>query len=300
MSEPALNPVDVAAAPGTLRRWASSKTWQRFRRHRLAMSGVVVLAILVAMAVFAPLLTTRTPFEIDLRARQVPPSLEYWLGTDRTGRDVWTRLLYGGRVSLTVGIVAVSISALIGIFIGSISGYFRGSVDMVLMRFTDMVMMFPSLVIIISLVAIMGPSIYNAMFAIGVLGWPGIARLVRGQFLVLRETEFTVAAQAIGAPPSRVVLRHLLPNTVGTIAVAVTFAVGHAILLEAALSFLGLGVQAPTPSWGGMLRDAQTLSTLETQPWMWVPPGMMIILAVLSINFIGDGLRDALDPRLRL
>ena len=264
------------------------------------MLGLLLLTLLILLAVLAPLLSAHSPLTINLADRQSPPNSTYWLGTDRTGRDIWTRLLYGSRVSLSVGLVAVSISTGIGTIVGSVAGYYRGNLDVVLMRFTDMVMMFPSLIIIISLVAITGPSIYNAMFAIGVLGWPGIARLVRGQFLSLRETEFALAAQGLGALPLTIILRHLLPNTVGTLAVAVTFAVGNAILLEAALSFLGLGVQAPTPSWGGMLRDAQTLSTLEQQPWMWLPPGLMIVSAVLSINFIGDGLRDALDPKMKI
>jgi peptide/nickel transport system permease protein len=168
------------------------------------------------------------------------------------------------------------------------------------MRLTDMVQTFPMLVIVIALVAILGPNLYNLMFAIGILGWPAMARLVRGQFLFLRELEFVQAARCVGARPSVVVLRHILPNAVGPVAVAITFGVGEAILLEAAMSFLGLGIQPPTPSWGSMLNDARTLSIMEKLPWMWVSPGVMISLAVLSINFIGDGLRDALDARQQI
>jgi peptide/nickel transport system permease protein len=277
-----------------------SKQARRFLRNRLSVLGLVMIIVLLLLAVFAPLLSGHDPYKVNLAVRNQPPSVTNWLGTDGNGRDVWTRLIYGGRVSLSVGIVAVSISTVIGVLIGSVAGFFGGPVDMALMRMTDIVMSFPMLIVVISFVAITGPSIYNSMIAIGILGWPTMARLVRSQFLYLRQVEFVTAAVALGARPPRLIFRHILPNTVGSIVVAVTFAVSDAILLEAALSFLGLGVQVPTPSWGNMLRDAQTLSILENRPWMWVPPGLAIMLAVLSINFIGDGLRDALDPRMVL
>ena len=187
-----------------------------------------------------------------------------------------TRIFYAGRISLSVGLVSVSISMLIGIIIGSIAGYKGGKVDMFLMRLTDMFMTFPSLVIIITVAAAMGPSVYNAMLVIGLLTWPSIARLVRGQFLTLREQQFVRAARSIGVSDWEIVFKHIFPNTISSIAVAVTFGVANAILLEASLSFLGLGVQAPTPSWGNMLRDAQSLNILEGMPWMWLPPGLMI------------------------
>ena len=273
------------------------KAWNRFRRHKLAMFGLLMMTIFVCLALFAPLLSRYPPNDIDLRARSEPPSAEHWFGTDRTGRDIWARTLYGGRVSLSVGLVAVSVSAIIGIVVGCVSGYAGGWIDMILMRITDTVQTFPSLVIIIVLVAIVGPSVYNTMFAIGILGWPGMARIVRSEVLSLREQPFVLAARCLGIPTSAIIFRHILPNTISSLAVAVTFAVASAILQEAALSFLGLGVQLPTASWGNMLQDAQTLSVLETMPWMWVAPGIMIGVTVLSINFIGDGLRDALDPR---
>jgi peptide/nickel transport system permease protein len=275
----------------------ASAEMKRFLRNKLARFGLVTLSLLILLALFAPLISAYDPLKLNLSARNKPPSAEHWLGTDGNGRDVWTRVIYGGQVSLSVGIVAVSISTLIGVLVGSLSGFFGGRVDMILMRMTDIIMSFPTLIVVISFVAITGPSIYNSMIAIGVLGWPALARLVRSQFLYLREAEFVTAARALGARAPRLIIRHILPNTVGSIAVAVTFAVSDAILLEAALSFLGLGVQIPTPSWGNMLRDAQTLSILENRPWLWIPPGLAIMLAVLSINFIGDGLRDALDPR---
>ena len=224
-------------------------------------------------------------------------SRAHLLGTDDIGRDVLSRIIYGTRVSLSVGLVSVTIYVVIGTVLGSISGYFGGWVDSTIQRFTDAVMCFPSLIIIVAAVAIVGPSIYNVMIVIGLLTWPGICRLVRGQILTLREREFVEAARAIGAPPSKVIFSHLLPNTVAPITVAATFGVAAAILTEAGLSFLGLGVQPPTPSWGNMINTAQSAAVLQQMPWLWIPAGVLIALAVLSINFIGDGLRDALDPR---
>lgn len=276
------------------------KAGRRFLKHRLAMASLVILVLMAALALFAPWIGRYSPIELDLDAMGQAPSAAHWLGTDTTGRDVWSRVLHAGRVSLSVGLVAVSISTLIGLLVGGIAGYASGKVDLLLMRVTDMFMAFPSLVLIITVASVLGPSIYNTMLVIGILSWPGIARLVRGQFLSLREQQFVLAAYSVGVPPLQIMLRHLFPNVVGTVTVAATFGVASAILQEAALSFLGLGVQAPTASWGNMLRDAQTLTILETMPWLWLAPGLMIALAVLSINFIGDGLRDALDPRSTL
>ncbi|NJL94374.1 MAG: ABC transporter permease [Anaerolineae bacterium] len=270
---------------------------RRFRRHRLAMFGLLVLNVLILLSALAPQISRHSPYDFNLQARAVEPSGEHWLGTDRTGRDLWARVVLGGRVSLSVGIVAVALSTTLGVAIGSLAGYFGGTLDMLLMRFTDMVMTFPSLIILITLVAVLEPSIYNSMLAIGLLSWPGLARIVRGQFLSLRQAEFVTAAHCLGVPAWRIILLHILPNTLGPIIVAATFGMGSAILLEAGLSFLGLGVQPPQPSWGNMLRDAASPTTLESMPWMWVPPGVLIIISVLSVNFIGDGLRDAFDPR---
>jgi peptide/nickel transport system permease protein len=270
---------------------------RRFLRHRLATIGLVILAILVLMCVFAPLISQFGPNDIDLRARNQAPDLGHWLGTDGTGRDIFARILYGGRISLSVGVVAVSIAASIGILVGCIAGYFGGKIDLVLTGLIDMVLTFPRLVIIIAFVAVVGPSIFNTMLVIGLLSWPSIARLTRGEILALRSREFVLAARSLGTPRWVIILEHLLPNVLSPILVAITLDVATVILLEASLSFLGLGVQPPTASWGGMLRDARTLSILETQPWIWIPPGGMIAIAVLSINSIGDGLRDALDPQ---
>ncbi len=275
--------------------WAEAA--RRFFKHRLATVGLIVLTTLVILAVFAPWISPYSPTEIDLRARGQGPSLSHWLGTDGTGRDIFSRVLYGGQISLSVGVIAVGISAFIGVIIGTISGYYGGKVDLVLMGITDMFLTFPRLVIIIAVVAILGPSIFNAIIVIGVLSWPAIARLTRGEILPLRQQEYIQAAKSLGTPNFRIITEHVLPNVMSPVLVAVTLDVATIILVEASLSFLGLGAQAPTPSWGNMLRDARALSILEGQPWMWLPPGIMIALAVLSINSIGDGLRDALDPK---
>ena len=277
-----------------------TKARKRFVRHKLAMAGLIVLITMVLLSTFAGVVAPYSPNALDLTARSQPPSQTHALGTDSTGRDTLSRLLHAGQVSLSVGLVAVTISTFIGIVIGAVAGYFGGAADMILMRMTDMVMVFPPLVIIIAVAAVAGPSIYNTMIIIGMLSWPATARLVRGQFLSLREQQFVTAARAIGVPPAKIIFKHVFPNVIGTVAVAATFGVASAILLEASLSFLGMGVQMPTPSWGNMLREAQTLTILEGMPWLWILPGLMIALSVLSINFIGDGMRDALDPRTQI
>jgi len=290
-------PAKVLGQEAVVRRGPT--VWRRFKRHRLAMIGLAILGLLVFAAVFAPLLTTHSPTAVDLMAYRLGPDRNHWLGTDTAGRDIFTRLLYAGRVSLSVGLVAVSIYTGIGVVLGALAGYFGGTIDSIVMRLADVVLSFPTLIIIITLASVLGPSIYNVMLAIGLLGWPPIARLLRGQLLSLRETEFIIGARAVGCSDSRLIFRHLLPNAMAPVLVAATFGIAYAILIEAGLSFLGLGVQPPTPSWGNMLTDAQSLTVLESMPWLWLPPGLMIALAVLSINFIGDGLRDALDPWLQ-
>jgi peptide/nickel transport system permease protein len=273
--------------------------WSRFRRHKLAVIGMVALIVLGLASLFAPWLASHSPNAVDLSAYRMAPSGDHWLGTDSAGRDVFSRLLYAGRVSLSVGIVAVSIYVVIGTLLGGLAGYFGGWVDAVVMRLADMVLSFPSIIVIITIVSIVGPSIVNVMAVIGLMGWPPIARLVRGEFLTLREREFVLASVATGATSPRIIFRHVLPNALTPVIVNATFGMASAILLEAGLSFLGLGVQPPTASWGNMLNAAQSITILEQMPWLWVPPGVMIVVAVLSINFVGDGLRDALDPRSR-
>lgn len=222
----------------------------------------------------------------------------YLLGTDKIGRDMFTRIVHGSRISLSVGIVAVSIRVFIGIILGSISGFYGGKIDTLIMRFAEMVMCFPFLLIAISLVVILGPSIYNVMLVLGLLGWPGIARIVRAQILSLKEQEFMEATEALGIRDSRKIFKHLLPNVMSSVIVFATMGMAGAILTEAALSFLGLGVQPPRPSWGNMIQAARSLYALENQWWLWIPPGLSIFITVISFNLLGDGLRDALDPKL--
>jgi len=278
----------------------SRRVLRRFSRHRLAVVGAAVILILALVAIFAPVVAGRDPYRQDYSALKEPPSREHILGTDALGRDVWARLVYATRVSLSVGLVAVAIYTLIGTILGSIAGYYGGAVDAVIMRMTDIVMCFPLLIIIITVVALVGASLFNIMAVIGLIAWPGICRLVRGQFLSLREQDFVMAAHCLGVPSRRMIGSHLLPNCVGPITVAATFGMAGAILTEASLSFLGLGVPPPEPSWGQMLTEAQKLSVLAGMPWLWVPPGVMIALTVLCVNFVGDGLRDALDPQARV
>jgi peptide/nickel transport system permease protein len=271
--------------------------WQRFRRHRVAVVGVLILLVLTAGAAAAPVVAANDPYKVDISAYRSGPAANHPLGTDSSGRDVFSRLLYAGRVSLSVGLVAVAIYTLIGVILGAFSGFYGGWLDSCIMRLADIVLSFPALILIITVVSVLGPSIYNIMIVIGLLGWPPIARIVRALFLSLREREFVLASRIVGVSNGRIIFRHMLPNALAPVIVAATFGMANAILLEAGLSFLGLGVQPPTPSWGNMLKDAQSLTVLESMPWLWIPPGTMIALAVLSINFIGDGLRDAFDPR---
>lgn len=276
------------------------RTLQRFLRHRLAIIALVLLGIIVVMAVVAPVIE-RFPYgKIDLNARAGVPDSLHWLGTDRTGRDIWSRTVHGGRVSLTVGLLATAISTGIGLILGALSGFYGKVVDMVIMRVTDVVMTFPSIVIMLTLAALLPRNVSSIVLVIGLLSWPKVARLVRGQFLTLRQQDFVMAAQCLGIPNRRIIFVHILPNVFASLVALVTFSVGEAILIEAGLSFLGLGVPPPTPSWGNMLETARNLQILQDLPWMWIPPAVMTVLTVLCINFVGDGLRDAIDPRLVL
>ena len=272
------------------------RVWRRFARHRVALASLILLIFITAAVVAAPLLTQHGPIKF-VGATEAKPTWEHPLGTDRLGRDVWARLVYGGRVSISVGIVAVAISIAITIVLGSISGYYGGWLDMLIMRFTDVMMVFPSLILIMVVVSMIGPSIYNVMVVIGILGWTGTTRLLRGQILSVREWDFVTAARCVGASNRQIMFRHILPNALAPLLVAATFGVAGAILTEAGLSYLGLGVLPPAPSWGSMLNGAQSIYILENFWWLWLPPGVAIFVTVLAINFMGDGLRDALDPR---
>ncbi|MGI9148259.1 MAG: oligopeptide ABC transporter permease [Chloroflexota bacterium] len=289
-----------AAAVVTTGRSPGRMALRRFLRHPLALLGVSLLVLIGGLAILAPLIAPSDPFKVDLAFFRKPPNPLHPLGTDSAGRDVLSRMLFAGQVSLSVGLVAALMSTSIGLVLGSIAGTYAGWVDALIMRLTDVVLSFPALVVIITVVALVGPSIVTIILGIGLFYWPTACRIVRGLALSLREQDFLVAARALGASDRHVIVHHLIPSVLSPLTVTATFAVAQAILLEAALSFLGLGVRPPQPSWGNMLNEAQSLTILESMPWLWLPPGVAIAVTVLAINFIGDGLRDALDPRQRL
>lgn len=289
-----------ARVEGQLRRDIESPwrvVWRRFKKNRLALLGLIMLTFFVLAAIFAPFLTPHDPNRADFLSRNQGPSWEHPFGTDDMGRDILTRTLYGGRISLSVGIVAVTISMGIGLITGALAGYFGGIVDTIIMRLADVFLSFPFLILAITATALIGPSIYNIMLVLGILTWPGPARLLRAEFMKLHNMDFVQGALALGARHWRVALLHMLPNALAPLIVSATLAVAGAILSEAALSFLGLGVPPPAASWGNMLNRARPLFILRNMPWMWIPPGMAVFLVILSINFLGDGLRDALDPK---
>jgi len=266
-------------------------------RHRLAAFGLVIIAALIIIAIFAPVLAPYNPFQQDLYRVLAPPSRIHLLGTDNLGRDLLSRLIYGTRVSLFVGIVSSLVSAVIGVFVGLVAGFRGGMVDAIIMRITDAFLCFPPLIFILAMSAVLGPGLQNVMLSFALFGWTIFARLARGQVLQVRELPFIEAARSVGVPATRIMFRHILPNIMAPLLVAITITVGFAILLESGVSFLGLGVQPPTASWGKELRIGFTY--LEAAPLFSIAPGVMISLAVISFNFVGDGLRDALDPRLR-
>lgn len=272
--------------------------FRRFRRHKLAVISFWVLLILVGAAVFAPLIAPYDPNAI-VGPFGSAPSREFWLGTDQIGRDVLSRLLYAMRISLMVGVLATLISTVIGVTLGLIAGYFGGVADMIIMRFTDMVMSFPYILLVLVAAAILRPGLWNIILILGFVDWPGIARLVRGSVLNLRETNFIKGNIVAGMPVRHILFSEILPNTAAPILVYATSVLALSMLDEAALSFLGLGVLPPTASLGNMLNGAQSLTVLTKQPWLWIPPGLLIVVLVMAINFIGDALRDALDPNSR-
>ena len=273
------------------------RTRSRFFLHPSFLVGAFILFAIGGLAFLGPLFIPLDPNAIDLSNLESAPSAEHLLGTDALGRDVLARLLYGGQVSVMVGVTAVLVQVAIGVLVGSLAGYLGGWVDHVLMRFTEIVMCFPFYAIAISLAAIFGASIGNVILIIGILGWTGLARLVRAELLSLREREYVLAARAAGVSAPVIIVRHLLRNAYGPILVNATLAVANAILAETALSFLGLGVTQPDPSWGNMLSAAQSMRVLSNEPWLWIPPGIAIVLMVLAINFIGDALSSSLAPR---
>lgn len=278
--------------------------WRRLRRHKLAMLGLIILLILTLLAIFAPFLTDFDRDKIDLIERFKTPSADFWMGTDELGRDVLTRVLYAGRISLSVGVFVALLSTAIGGLVGIISAYLGGWADETIMRAIDVIRALPPLAILIILAQLlraqfeMSSSVWTIVFVLVILSWTNIARIVRGVALSLKEQEFVMAARAVGASPWRIIFVHLFPNALPPMIVAATLGAGAAISAESALSFLGLGVQPPTPSWGSMLFNAQ--SYLWNNPWIAIFPGFFIFITLVSLNFLGDGLRDALDPRQKV
>jgi peptide/nickel transport system permease protein len=270
-------------------------TWRRFLRHRVALAGLMMLAVLILSALLAPWVTPYDPNAIDLGARFRAPSLEHPMGTDDLGRDLLSRVIYGGRISLSIGVLSALASVLFGTLLGALAGFYGRYVEGLIMRFTDLMLTFPPLLLLILLASLFGTSFLTIVLVISSVSWMNVARLVRASFLSLKEQDFIEAARALGAGSSRLIFRHVLPNALSPIIVAATLGAAAAILTESTLSYLGLGIQPPTSSWGTMLQTAQ--SQISIAPWMSIFPGLMIFLTVLSINFVGDGLRDALDPR---
>lgn len=267
----------------------------RALRNPLAFWGLVIIAIVLALALLAPVLAPYDPDAIDVKSILLPPSTAHWMGTDGLGRDVFSRMLFGSRISLLVGFVAVGIATLIGVILGAISGYYRGWVDVLIMRLVDVMLSIPTFFLILAVIAFLTPSIWNIMIVIGLTSWMGVTRLVRAEFLSLREREFVLASATLGARDHRLIFRHLLPNSLTPVIVSSVLGVASAVLIESGLSFLGLGVQPPQASWGNILTEGKEY--IQFAWWLSFFPGMAILLTVLGYNLLGEGLRNALDPR---
>lgn len=279
------------------RRGEIRQFWRTFSRNQLACVGGVVVGLLVAIAILAPALSPWNPDKPDTKRILEGPTVKHWLGTDQIGRDVLSRLLYGSRISLAVGFVSMGIAVLIGILLGAMAGYHGGIVDAFVMRLVDLMLVFPRFFLLLAVLAFLKPSIWTIMSVIGLTGWMGVTRLVRAEFLTLREREFVIWSESIGAGAVRVIFKHILPNAIAPVLVAMTLGIPAAILTESGLSFLGLGVQPPYATWGNILNDGKELITYAW--WLTLYPGLAILITVLSYNLLGEGIRDALDPRLR-
>jgi len=274
-----------------------SMTLGRFTRNQLALAGSGIIIVLFLVALLAPFIVPADPDVIDTSNILAAPSSAHMLGTDELGRDVLSRMIYGARISLLVGFVAAGLATVIGVIIGSIAGFYGGWLDMALMRFVDMMLCFPTIFLILAVIAVLGPSIWNIMVVIGITSWMGVSRLVRAEFLTLKERDFVMASRAVGASDLRIIFRHLLPNALSPVLVSLVLGIAGAILTESALSFLGLGVQPPTPSWGNMLTSGK--DNIEIAWWLSLYPGLAILVTMLGYNLLGEGLQDALNPRLK-
>jgi peptide/nickel transport system permease protein len=272
----------------------------KLKNHKMAVLGLGVWITEILLMLLLPVIFNLQPNVSDPLAFRAAPSAQHILGTDSIGRDLLARLIYGGRTSLFVGIVSSLIGLLIGVPVGLYAGYYRGWVEALIMRTADVAMSIPSMILILVLVSVVGPSIWSVTIVIGVLGWTQFARIIHANVLSVSQKEYVEAARAIGASNFTIIYRYILPNSFAPVLIAVTFQAANAIIMESALSFLGMGVQPPQASWGNMLYDAQSITVLSSKPWVWLPPGIAIIITVLSINFFGDGIRDVLDPRVKI
>ena len=271
--------------------------WKMFYKNKLALSGCGIVILLFVVSLLASVLAPYDPGAIDLRNVLAPPSGEHWFGTDQLGRDVLSRMIWGARISLKVGFVATGLAILIGMILGAVAGFYGGWIDAVIMRFVDVMLCFPAFFLILAVIAFLEPSIWNIMIVIGLTGWMGVTRLVRADFVSLRERDFVRAARAIGANDARIIFMHILPNALASILVAATLGIAGAILTESALSFLGIGVQPPTPSWGNILTAGK--DNIDIAWWLSLYPGLAILITVVGYNLLGEGIRDASDPRLK-
>lgn len=276
------------------------EVFDKLKAHKLAIMGLCIWALEILLVIFLPILMNLDPYSSDYTAFDAAPSSAHILGTDSIGRDLFARLLYGGRTSLLVGILSTMISLIIGVPLGLLAGYYRGAVEAIIMRIADVFMSFPSIVLILVLVSVLGPSIWSVTIVIGVLGWTSFARLIYANVLSVMEKEYVESARAVGTSDFWTIVKYILPNALPPILITVTFQTASAIITESSLSFLGMGVQPPEASWGNMLHDAQSITVLSRSPWVWLPPGLAIVVTVLSINFFGDGVRDALDPKMKI
>ncbi|MBZ9633597.1 oligopeptide ABC transporter permease [Clostridium sp. FP1] len=277
----------------------NNKRFNLLLKNKRVVFAVIFLTVVVLISVFAPLLITIDRDQINTAISNTPPSLEHLLGTDDLGRDIFVRLIYGGRISLAVGMGATFISVTIGVILGATAGYFGGAIDMVIMVLLDIFMCLPFFIIAIILASLIGPSIWNSVIIIGFLGWTTIARIVRGEVLALKERQFIEAARCIGMDSIDIIFKHIIPNIISSIIVYATLGIAGAILAEAGLSYLGMGVKQPIPSWGNMLSTARNMRSLMLYWWEWAPPGVMVFLTILSINFMGDGLRNVIKPNAK-
>ncbi|MDD4861944.1 MAG: ABC transporter permease [Smithellaceae bacterium] len=271
--------------------------WEMFYKNKLALTGCGIVILLFVVSLMAPVIAPYDPGAIDLKNVLAPPSGEHWFGTDQLGRDVFSRMIWGARISLKVGFVATGLAILIGMILGAVAGYYGGWIDATIMRFVDVMLCFPAFFLILAVIAFLEPSIWNIMIVIGLTGWMGVTRLVRADFISLRERDFVRAARAIGANDARIIFLHILPNALASILVAATLGIAGAILTESALSFLGIGVQPPIPSWGNILTAGK--DNIDIAWWLSLYPGLAILITVVGYNLLGEGIRDASDPRLK-